>query len=113
MKRPLCTLAVGVIAITGALAQTKIKDGTVTGSPTLPNSAAILDLESNSKGLLLPRVSLGNTTTWGLTAASASGMQVYNTATSITSTNPAYPTLPNGIGAYYWDGAGWVGMAAS
>jgi hypothetical protein len=113
MKRLLCTFAMGIAAITGAIAQTKIKDGSVTGSSTLPNSAAILDLESNNKGLLLPRISLTNTTTWGLTAASANGMQVYNTNASITSTNPAYPTLPNGAGAYYWDGAGWVGMATS
>ncbi len=113
MKRLLFTIAIGVVAVSASHAQTKIKDGTVTASPTLPNSAAILDLESNNKGLLLPRVSLSNTTTWGLTATPAIGMQIYNTAAGITSTSAAYPTLPNGIGAYYWDGAGWVGMASS
>ena len=39
-----------------ANAQTKIKDGTVTGSSSLPNPKAILDLESTDKGVLFPRM---------------------------------------------------------
>src|ERR1700754_123332 len=92
-------------------AQTKIKDNTVTGTSSLPNNAAILELESNNKGLLLPRVALTTTTTWGLTGTAVIGMTVYNTSATINSSNPASPIRPGGKGSYYWDGTGWVAMA--
>jgi len=38
--------------------QSKIKDGSVTGSASLPDAGAIMELESNNKGFLLPRVAL-------------------------------------------------------
>jgi hypothetical protein len=101
---PLLVLVAGM-----ASAQTKIKDGTVAG-PVTPNAAAILELESNNKGLLLSKVELTNTTTWGLAGSQVSGMLVYNTLAAITGTNPAYPVLSGGVGVYYWDGTGWVGV---
>lgn len=48
-----------------AYAQVKIGD-----NPTVINKAAILELESSSKGLLFPRVNLVNTTTWSLATGS-------------------------------------------
>lgn len=92
-------------------AQTKIKDGTVTGSASIPNTAAILELESNNKGLLLPRVALANTTAWGLAGTGVAGMQVFNTSMTIVSTNTTYPIIPGGLGVYSWDGTGWVGVS--
>jgi hypothetical protein len=48
--------AIGCCLITTmSYGQTKIKDGTIT-SFNLPNTNAILELESNNKGLLLPRL---------------------------------------------------------
>ncbi|MBS1644684.1 MAG: hypothetical protein JST36_06555 [Bacteroidetes bacterium] len=79
-------------------AQTKIKDGTVTGSSSLPNANAILELESNNKGFLLPRVALDSTLLATPLSANVAGMTVYNTAT-------AHDVTP---GYYYNDGTKWV-----
>lgn len=103
-----------MIIVSVSFGQQKVKDGTVTGSSILPNSAAILELESNNKGLLYPRVSLQDSTTkWTLTGSAIAGMVVYNTNTSLISTNSNYPILPAVIGLYYWDGAGWSAMKFS
>jgi hypothetical protein len=101
------TLAAMLLAGSVA-AQDKIKDGTIP-SGNAPAAGALLDLESNNRALLLPRVSLSATTTWGLngTASPTGGYTVYNTNASITATT-AYPIITGGIGVYYWDGAGWV-----
>ena len=91
-------------------AKAQVKIGT---NPTSINQGSILELESANKGLLFPRVSLPNTTTWGLAAGSTpvAGMVVYNTKTIASgfSGTTAYPAiLPDGTGLYYWDGTGWV-----
>lgn len=88
-----------------AFAQVKIGD-----NPTSINPGSALEIESTNKGLLMPRIALTNTTTWGLAGTSAAGMHVYNTNTGITSTNTTYPTLEAKIGEYYWDGTGWVAL---
>jgi hypothetical protein len=90
----------------GTFAQVKIGD-----NPTTINAGSVLELESTNKGLLMPRISLTNTTTWGLQGTPAAGMHVYNTNTGITSSNMNYPTLTAKIGEYYWDGTGWVALA--
>ncbi|WP_025764095.1 tail fiber domain-containing protein [Dyadobacter tibetensis] len=97
-----------------ALAQDKIKDGTVTGTSSVPKSGALLDLESNNRALLLTRISLAATTTWGLNGAAptSGGYTVYNINPSITGTTN-YPIIPGGIGLYYWDGTGWVATKSS
>lgn len=108
----LSMLLAASILLSGASAfsQTKINDGTVGGS-SLPNGSAILEVESNNKGLLLSRVSLSATTTWGLAGATpVAGMLVYNTNASITGGSASYPIANGGIGCYYWDGSGWVSI---
>lgn len=98
------------LCATSSFSQTKINDGTVGGS-SLPNSSAILELESNNKGLLLSRVTLTTTTTWGLAGATpVAGMLVFNTNTSITSSTNSYPVISGGIGCYVWDGTGWMAV---
>ncbi len=91
-------------------AQTKIKDGTVPGTSILPHSGAIIELESANKGLLLTRVSLSGTSSWGLQGSAVAGMTVFNYNTAISSGNPAYPVIPGGVGPYTWDGTGWVAL---
>jgi hypothetical protein len=91
-----------------ANAQGKIKDGTVIGSPSLPNASAVFEVESNNKGFLMPRLSLTNTLVWGLTGSPVTGgMTVYNTNASITGA-PTAPIISGGVGVYYWDGTRWV-----
>lgn len=110
MKKVLLLLC--ILASSGAYAQTKIKDGSMPG-PVTPNAAAILELESNNKGLLLTRVELANTSTWGLAGTGVQGMLVYNTSAAIASTYLAYPVIAGGKGIYYWDGTGWVATKTS
>ncbi|WP_353718764.1 tail fiber domain-containing protein [Dyadobacter sp. 676] len=88
-----------------AYAQVKIGD-----NPTTINPGSALEIESSNKGLLIPRISLSNTTTWGLAGTPAAGMSVYNTNTGITSSNASYPSA--GAGEYYFDGNGWVSKKA-
>ncbi|WP_415328496.1 hypothetical protein [Chryseobacterium sp. MMS23-Vi53] len=68
-----------------------------------PNSNAVLELSSSSKGLLLSRVALLATNNPSPLSAHVAGMAVYNTATNTSvAANPVYP------GEYYNDGTQWV-----
>ncbi|MBI2280539.1 MAG: hypothetical protein HYU68_07595 [Bacteroidetes bacterium] len=70
-----------------------------------PNASALLDIDAaptNDKGLLIPRVSLTQTTSNApIGAGIATSLLVYNTAT-INDVTPGY---------YYWGGAAWVRFA--
>jgi len=95
--------------------QTKINDGTVTPI-SAPSAGSLVELESNNKGLRMPQIALTSTTLWAPllgtgTAASSRGMSVYNTNATIASSSTAYPA--NGVGEYYWDGAGWVNKSST
>ncbi|RED22490.1 hypothetical protein BD847_3119 [Flavobacterium cutihirudinis] len=85
--------AVGLSAFT--YAQTGI--GTVN-----PDNSAQLDITSNRRGLLIPRIALVKTTEQTPITAPAASLLVYNTANS----NDVTP------GFYYWDGK-WVRIAKS
>lgn len=102
MKKHILLLAFTFAGLLAAHAQTKIKDGSVTGS-ALPNANALLELESNNKGFLLPRVTLSATTAFTPLTAHIAGMTVYNTATAGDVT-PGY---------YYNDGARWVKLSGA
>lgn len=85
------------------LAQTKIKDGSVTGTPITPNASAILELESNSKGFLPPRVALSSNTDVTTIASPVPGLLVYNTGTAGL-THKGY---------VYWNGLEWSALSTS
>ena len=105
MKKPLLLSVAIVSMITAAHGQTKFGD-----NKTIINGSSLLELESTNKGLLMPRISLTNTTIWGLaTSTPVNGMVVYNINASMAGTTAA-PTLTDVIGMYYWDGTKWVGM---
>lgn len=69
---------------------------------TTPNKAAVVDMQSSSKGFMVPRVALTGTTTFGPIAGDAS----YNTinANSLLVYNTATVTGATGVspGYYYW-----------
>ena len=82
------------------------------GSTNDPHAGAVLDLQSTSKGLLLPNVSLSNVSTLTVISSptsaqktSAKGMMVYNTNANVTG--------GNGSGVYVWDGAKWCLVSGS
>ncbi|WP_316807046.1 hypothetical protein [Pedobacter agri] len=61
------TLLVVAFVAAAQFAKAQVKIGE---NPTEINKASILELESNNKGLLFPRVNLQNTTTWSLASGS-------------------------------------------
>jgi len=72
------------------------------GTPS-PNNNAILELKSNNKGLILPRMALTATNNASPLSAHVTGMTVYNTDTNTSSSaNAVYP------GEYYNDGTKWM-----
>jgi len=93
-------LLCAILLITPIFSNAQVGIGT-----TNPNADAELDITSTTRGLLLPRVALTNTTNPAPLSTDVAGMTVYNTAT-------AGDVTP---GFYYNDGAIWVrlGGAAS
>ncbi|WP_344823158.1 hypothetical protein [Rurimicrobium arvi] len=82
-------------------AQTKIKDGTIASS-SLPNVNAILELESNKRGVVFPRLALISTNSASPLTTFLQGMIVYNTATAGTPPTDVKP------GFYYSNGVSWI-----
>ncbi|MDN3673005.1 hypothetical protein QWY99_08070 [Flavobacterium branchiarum] len=80
-----------------AIAQVKVGD-----NPNTINSNSLMELESTSKGMLLPRVTLTSTSSFAPLTLHAQGMTVYNTATAGSGTTAVSP------GYYYNDGTQWV-----
>ena len=91
------TLFFAIAIVFIAKAQVKIGN-----NPTTLNINSLLELESTTKGLLIPRIALTtNSTTASPLASHVAGMIIYNTAT-VGDVVPAF---------YYNDGAKWVRIA--
>lgn len=69
-----------------------------------PDSSAMLDVKSNNKGFLPPRVALSNINSSDPITSPAIGLLIYNTANS--------GTPPNNVmkGYYYWNGTQWISL---
>ncbi len=96
--RRLAFLFVMIISVgySSLFAQNNVGIGTTT-----PDASAILDIESNSLGLLIPRVTLIDV--FDATSpvnAPATGLLVFNSAGALTQ------------GFYYWDGSEWILVGA-
>ncbi len=63
---------------------------------TTPNASAILDVQSNNKGMLVPRIALTAANTALPVTSPADALLIYNTATAGTGNNAVSP------GFYYW-----------
>jgi hypothetical protein len=68
--------------------------------------SAMLDVEANNKGMLVPRVSLLSATDVTTIASPAISLLIYNTATAGTYPDNVVP------GFYYWDGTRWSSMVS-
>ncbi|CAN1506319.1 hypothetical protein MCEGE10_00656 [Flavobacteriaceae bacterium] len=89
-----------------------VRAGKVGIGTTTPNASAKLDVTSTTQGFLPPRVALTRTTdnttiknTAGTAVTPATGLLVYNTATTTAGTNDVTP------GYYYYNGTNWVQLA--
>ena len=78
------------------------------GTTNIENGAA-LQIESTSKGLLIPRVALQSRNSEAPITPSpiVTGLLVYNTATAGAGGNAVIP------GFYYWNGSLWVSITAN
>ena len=72
-----------------------------------PNTSAQLDMADDTRGILINRVSLSATDNASPITSPATGLLVYNTATS---SSGATEILP---GFYYWDGSRWIAMGGT
>ena len=91
-------LLIGLLFSVQVFAQTGI--GTAT-----PNASAKLEVAATDKGFLPPRVALTASNAFSPivgTAANATGLLVYNTASAGATPNNVVP------GYYYWNGTAWI-----
>ena len=91
-------LLIGLLFSVQVFAQTGI--GT-----TAPNASAKLEVAATDKGFLPPRVALTASNAFSPivgTAANATGLLVYNTASAGVTPNNVVP------GYYYWNGTAWI-----
>lgn len=72
---------------------------------TTPDPSAMLDVFSNNKGLLPPRMELVAVNNSAPVTNPATGLVVYNTATSGSGVNSVTP------GYYYWTGSAWFSLS--
>ena len=100
----LTMLATTAIAQTQAIHTLKMTDGTVNQNY---NTDALIDMQSTSKGLLLPRVELTGTTAAAPLANHTAGMVVYNTVSAGSGGTAVSP------GYYYNDGTQWVKIGSA
>lgn len=91
-----------IIAQNQKIGTLNVDDGT---NSTTYNTDALVHFQSNSKGLLLPRIALTATNSALPLSAFTAGMTVYNTATAGTAPNNVVP------GYYYSDGTQWIRLA--
>ncbi|KAI9549918.1 hypothetical protein GHT06_004503 [Daphnia sinensis] len=91
----------------GALAQTATTTSSqkIGANPTSISPSAVLEVESDNKGVLFPRIALGSSTDVSKIASPVTGLTIFNTATAGTSPNAVTP------GYYYWNGSKWVKIA--
>lgn len=71
-----------------------------------PDNSAMLDIQSENKGFLPPRVALTAANSDAPVTSPASGLLIYNTTHAGISPNNVVP------GYYYWNGNRWISIAA-
>jgi hypothetical protein len=100
VKITLVTLGLLVLSVAASYAQ--IKMGT---NPTTINENSLLEVESDKKGILLPRLKLQSAILAAPLTAHVVGMIVYNTESVGTAPNNVVP------GFYYNGGTRWLILA--
>ena len=99
MKKGVLVLGLFLVFLSGK-AQTGI--GTTTPSPS-----AKLEVASTNQGFLPPRITLTALNAASPVTSPATGLLVYNTATTGTAPNNVAP------GYYYWNGSTWVAILSN
>ncbi len=93
----------GIVVLVLCLAFLSGKAQTGIGTTT-PDASAKLDVSATNKGFLPPRIALTATNASSPVTSPATGLLVYNTATTGSAPNNVAP------GYYYWNGSAWVAI---
>jgi hypothetical protein len=72
-----------------------------TSSSATPDASAILDVQSSSQGMLIPRLDIADLSTAAPVSSPATGLMAYNTNTT------------TGPGFVYWDGSAWTSLGGA
>ena len=91
----LATLVVSIIEPFNSFAQGGVA---INANGNLPNNSAMLDIDADNSGLLIPRIALTSLTDATTITTPATSLLVYNNGTG--------GLTPEGY--YYWDGTQWV-----
>jgi trimeric autotransporter adhesin len=102
--RKLCILFSVLIILTSSVA--KAQRVGINGDGSTPDTSAMLDVKSTTKGLLIPRVALSATNSASPVTLPATGLLVYNNV----ATKGDYPVTP---GFYYWNGSSWEKLSTN
>lgn len=89
-------LSIFILLFTTASGIAQVGIGTAT-----PDTSAMLDVTSNDKGVLIPRLALTAANNASPVVSPAEGLIIYNTATAGTAPDNVVP------GFYYWNGSRW------
>jgi polyhydroxybutyrate depolymerase len=92
MKKLVCIITVALLSFI-----TNAQSVGISANGNPPDSSAILDIKSNNKGILLPRVFLTSLTDSATISKPVISLIVFNTNRN----------LPGGAGFYVWNGKGW------
>lgn len=95
-----------ILAVSGFTVMAQTEGVSIKSNVSPPHPSAMLDVESASKGVLTPRVSLQATNIAAPVVSPALSLLVYNTATAGTFPNNVVP------GYYFWDGTQWRKLVA-
>ncbi|MCH7400155.1 hypothetical protein MM236_19330 [Belliella sp. DSM 107340] len=88
-----------LLALVGYSVNAQNKELKIGNNPTIKQPSAVLEIDSNNKGVLFPRVALTGLEDAITIATAADGLSVFNTATTTSGTNDVTP------GYYYWNEA--------
>ncbi|WP_299769114.1 hypothetical protein [uncultured Dokdonia sp.] len=96
LQQSILYILLSFLAFQTATIQAQVAIGT-----TQLDAGAIFQVDSNDKGVLIPRISLTSNTDVTTIENPAEGLTIYNIATVNNSTNSITP------GLYYWNGVQW------
>jgi len=95
MKTKITTLAVAILFATNIFAQTGVS---ISVNTSTPDPSAMLDIQSDNKGLLIPRITIVNLLNYApIEVLPENGLMVYNESDLY--------GVP--VGFYYWAGSQW------
>src|SRR6185436_6653699 len=79
----------------------------INGNGSMPDVSAMLDVNSSTKGMLIPRVALTATNVADPVISPLTSLLIYNTATAGSGVTAVSP------GFYFWNGSGWEKISSS